>query len=520
MTADRRLHRRHQVAWSGRVWHRPSVSSLRNAIRIVDISKTGARVESPTPLIPGDWVTIMLPKATPSRRNKMRGQVLPEPPTEELASGTYTARVKFADSLPAYLAFAWDRCKPWFGLALMLFVALEVGMLRTSSLRYFWYHPLMNTYGLLVSFFLLSRIGLALFFRPPQPSSYEPTLTVIVVCKNEEPSIYRTMECIFRSDYPIGKMQVIAVDDGSTDGTLKEMERCAGDHPSLEIISFPKNLGKRHGMAAAAHRAHGEVLVYIDSDSFVQLDTMREMVMGFEDPEVGAVCGHANVENARTNFLTKMQEVRYYTAFRIVKAAESLFSTVTCCSGCLAAYRRTYVMDCLDVWLNQRFLGQAATFGDDRSLTNYMLRNWRVLYNPRAICTTIVPESWSVFFRQQLRWKKSWIRESVTVATRFMWKRNPIAALIFYLGVVFSLVSPLVVALAILSPLIGVHRFPTQYIYGTLLVSGLYGLVYFVRFRNSLWIYAVFSCLLYMFVLVWQTWYALLTVGKNHWGTR
>ena len=522
---ERRGARRHSLNVLCKIWHRPSAAAPDDSVRVTDFSRGGARIETPSPLKVGDWVTVQMPQqwkigSGKFRKVKLRGCVLPDFAAPSQGSGSYSARIQFANSPKAWLRFVMYRSLPWIGIVLMILAAFQVGFLRVSSVRLFWYHPVLNTYGLLVSVFLLSRIGLAIFFKPPERTGYEPTVTVIVACKNEEDSIYRTMECIFKSDYPTAKMQVIGVNDGSTDGTLREMERCKADYPSFEIIDFPKNLGKRHGMAAGARQAWGEVLLYIDSDSFVQMDTLREMVIGFADPEVGAVSGHANVENSRSNFLTKMQEVRYYSAFRIVKAAESLFSTVTCCSGCLAAYRRTFVMEVLDVWLDQRFMGQPATFGDDRSLTNYMLRHWKVVYNPRAVCTTIVPETWGVFFRQQLRWKKSWIRESVTVAARFMWKRHPVAALIFYLGIIFSLLSPLVVASCLIVPLLGSHHFPTQYVYGTLLVSGLYGLAYFVRFRDRLWVYAIFSSLFYMFVLVWQTWYALATVGKNHWGTR
>jgi hyaluronan synthase len=198
----------------------------------------------------------------------------------------------------------------------------------------------------------------------------------------------------------------------------------------LKVIHFEKNRGKRHGMAAGAQTASGEILVYVDSDSFVRRDAIRKMVQGFADPAVGAVCGHANVANARKNLLTKMQEVRYFIAFRVVKAAESLFSAVSCCSGCLAAYRRRYVLDVLDPWLNQTFLGTPATFGDDRSLTNFMLRRYRVIYHSEAVCTTIVPETYMKFFRQQLRWKKSWIRESF-LASLFIWRRHPFAAFFF-----------------------------------------------------------------------------------------
>lgn len=425
-----------------------------------------------------------------------------------------------------FAADAWSRARcrlnellPWIALAALAASLVPVLALKQANLELFWLHPVANTYGLLVTGYILSRLALAFFYRPPEDTGHRPHVTVVVACKNEEASIRRTLQCVFRSDYPADKLDVIAVDDGSTDGTLLEMRRTALEHPLLRVISFERNLGKREAMAAGARAAHGEVLVYVDSDSFLRPDAIAKLASSFADPSIAAVCGHAEVQNARANLLTKMQEVRYYVAFRVVKAAESLFSAVTCCSGCLAAYRRSSVMEVLDHWLAQTFLGVPATFGDDRALTRLMLKRYRVVYHSEAVCTTIVPESWNVFFRQQLRWKKSWIRENVLLSA-FMWKRHPVMVASFYMSVIFPLVSPGIVLHALGLPLVGVGTFSFLYVYGAVLMSALYALVYLARHRNWLWVYGIWFSLFYMVVLVWQTYYALLTVRQNHWGTR
>jgi hyaluronan synthase len=214
-----------------------------------------------------------------------------------------------------------------------------------------------------------------------------------------------------------------------------------------------------------------------------------------------------------------MQDVRYYVAFRVVKAAESLYGTVACCSGCLAAYRRRYVMEILDEWLHQTFLGTEATFGDDRSLTNHMLRRYRVVYNANAVCSTIVPERYRQFFKQQLRWKKSWVRETF-IASQFMWRRHPFAAFFFYLGAVFPVISPFVAFNALVVPLLKSGTVSYLYIYGATLMAAMYGLYYLARCRSRIWVYGIVFSFFYMFILVWQTYYALLTVRRNHWGTR
>src|SRR5262249_14444095 len=149
----------------------------------------------------------------------------------------------------------------------------------------------------------------------------------------------------------------------------------------------------------------------------------------------GAVCGHTDVLNKGANLLTRMQALQYFIAFSVYKSAEALFGSVTCCSGCFSGYRRSAVDPIASDWANQRFFGQPSTYGDDRSLTNFLLPRWRVVYAPDAKAHTAVPEKLRQFMRQQLRWKKSWMRESLR-ACRIMWRKPPVMALFYYLGVV------------------------------------------------------------------------------------
>ncbi len=500
---------------------------------LLDIGFGGARISTSQPLKKGMWIhpityddsakgngsTSIIESCWNDKAKVIREKTEPPPSELESSKTNYSYGLEFANGPKGILKYKFYQFLPKLVTVFLVLGTFNVLYLKWFNVFYFWYQPALNAYSLIISVYILSRFIFSAFYRPPADRGHLPTITVTIVCKNEEDSIHRTIECVFRSDYPKDRLEVIAVNDGSTDGTLREMRRSAQDHPALRVINFEKNKGKRHGMAAGARMAKGEVLVYIDSDSFIRPNALYKLVQGFADPSVGAVCGHANVTNARANALTKMQEVRYFVAFRVIKAAESLFSTVSCCSGCFAAYRREYVMDILDPWLNQKFLGVQATFGDDRSLTNFMLRKYRVIYHSEAICTTLVPEKYGVFFRQQLRWKKSWIRESY-LACFFMWKRHPVAAFFYYSGVMFPIIAPLIVLNAVVLPLFGFWPFSYLYVYGALLMSGLYSLVYLAFSRNRLWVYGILFSFFYMLVLVWQTYYALFTVRQNHWGTR
>ena len=492
-------------------------------VRIAAVSASRGSIVTQHALREGEYVHIRVPAASgtgspgDSRGRLLRGRVVHELAQPEQPGWVY--EVEWVLGFGELLKYCFDRAVPWLALIASIIAMATVVSLKGFNVYYFWYHPIVNTYSILVTLYILSRVVIAAFYSPPADSGYRPPVTVVVACKNEEKSIGRTIECICQSDYPQDRLEVIAVDDGSTDETLAEMHRMRERFPAVKIISFDQNRGKRQGMREGALIATGEVLVFIDSDTFVRRDAIARLASAFVDPEIGAVCGHANVLNCKVNFLTKMQEVRYYVAFRILKSAESVFSAVTCCSGCLAAYRRQFVMENLDLWSNQRFMGQSATFGDDRSLTNYMLRRNRVVYHSEAVCSTAVPESLSHFLRQQLRWKKSWVRESLIAAT-FMWKRHPGVAFFFYLGVLFPLIAPLVVLCSLVLPWLGMGHMSWLYVYGTILMATLYGLLYLVKFRNSFWIYGIVFSMFYMLFLVWQTYYALATLRRNHWGTR
>lgn len=403
---------------------------------------------------------------------------------------------------------------------IVLSMSMVLG-LRWGNITYYWYQPLTNLYSIAIAGFILSRFMLSLCYRVPKDTDISPTVSIIITAFNEEDAIYRTVECCYAIDYPQSLFDVIVVDDGSSDGTIAEIERAQQVWPSLKLVAFERNKGKREAMAAGARLAQGEILVYVDSDSFLRSDGVRKIVQGFSDPRVAAVAGHTEVANVTINSLTKMQQARYYVAFRVIKAAESVFGTVTCCPGCFSAYRRSCMMEVLDQWLGQHFLGVQATFGDDRSLTNYLLRKYRVIYSADAIATTIVPERHKQFLKQQLRWKKSWFRETLIAAT-FMWKKPPLAAIAFYAQLLFPIIAPLLILRICLWLPVANGDFvsPAVYLLGTVLIGLMFSAYYLFWKSGRYWIYGLYFTLYYLIFLVWQMPYAIATQRDNRWGTR
>jgi len=377
-------------------------------------------------------------------------------------------------------------------------------------------------YGALVVTYIASRFALSLAYRAPRDAGHEPRVAIVVPAFNEQDGIAASLRSLLAVDYPADKLELVAVNDGSTDETLARMLEVADDAPRVRVIDLGSNCGKRAAMAVGMRATEAEILAFVDSDSTLEPDALRRLVQGFADARVGAVCGHAEVANVDASWLTRMQLVRYFVAFRVVKAAESAFGCVTCCSGCFSAYRRVAIVPHLDAWEHQRFLGAAVTFGDDRALTNRVLRDWKVLYAADAVSHTAVPVTLRQFLRQQLRWKRSWTRESLILA-RFIWRRQQAAALQAYAGILISLVAPVVALRSLVwLPLAGHRGLPLIYVAGIYLMALTYGLYYVVRRPRYdwRWIYGIAFCFFYLAFLLWQTYWAIATARTSSWGTR
>ena len=275
-------------------------------------------------------------------------------------------------------------------------------------------------------------------------------------------------------------------------------------------------------MAVGINAAQYEIIVFVDSDSFIAPDALHHITEHFlANKKIGAVSGNTKVENLNSNLLTKMQSIQYAISFDIYKASESVHRSVTCCPGCFSAYRKCAIKPLAKAWKEQKFLGTKGTFGDDRGLTNFVLQNWDIVYCEKAKATTTVPEKFSVYWRQQLRWKKSWIREGI-FAGLFMWKtRHPLASFAFYTNFSFPILGPMLAGNVLIKSLVA-HN-PLLFIVfmsGFLLLGFVFALFVRVYYESPNWIYMPLFSLLFISVLIWQMPYALLTLRNTRWGTR
>jgi hyaluronan synthase len=375
-------------------------------------------------------------------------------------------------------------------------------------------------YTLTVGSFVVSRFAFAAFYRAPVDVGFEPTVAIIIPAYNEGASVLRTIDACIAQDYPLDRIQIVCVDDGSTDDTWNYIEHAVSRHGDrVMAVRQRSNLGKRAAMAEGVRRTDSEILVFIDSDSEPVPGGLRQIVQPFVRDDVGAVAGLTHARNADVNALTKMQATRYFVSFQLLKAAESVLGAVSCCSGCFSAYRRRAVEPLLDAWEHQRFLGAACTYGDDRALTNMVIRDsYRSVYHAGAVALTDVPTQYPGFFRQQLRWKKSWLRESPILLSH-IWRSRPAAFPVVLLSTVAGFLSPfvLVASLVVIPMIVGVV--PLVYVSGLLLVALAYGLFHRALTDDRRWIWAVVGTIFYISFSGQMLW-ALARIRDGRWGTR
>ena len=509
--------------------------------RAVDISTTGILVQIPTadgqePSFDKDVkLTFEIVPGSLPEGYEMKVKKLPALVARKFRkdTGEILFGIEFKTTLAEYAAKNRRDYRLWTATFFLAVIAFIIVLMRAESVIYFKFNRWLYLYSIIAAMFLLTRYLFATFYRPVRiDPNYTPGVSIIIPCFEEEEWIQRTVHSCINQDYPVDKLEVIVVDDCSKDHSAERVEEIiaklkeadTGDHAYrvAERIRFFRqsaNLGKRDAMARGAREARHELLVFVDSDSFLDPFAVRNIVQPFKDKEMGGVSGRTDVANTYTNALTKMQAVRYSIAFRVMKAAEGYFDAATCLSGPLSCYRRDLVLKYMDAWLNQRFLGQKATFGDDRSMTNFILRYNRTTYQDSAVCMTIVPRSYKVFLRQQMRWKRSWLRESL-IAARFMWKKEPFMALSFYMGVLVPIAAPVIVLYNLIYVPIMHRVFPTNFIIGMLMMSLLMSMAQLFIRRSTTWIYALWFCLYYEAVLLWQMPVAWVTFWKTTWGTR
>jgi cellulose synthase/poly-beta-1,6-N-acetylglucosamine synthase-like glycosyltransferase/peptidoglycan/xylan/chitin deacetylase (PgdA/CDA1 family) len=216
-------------------------------------------------------------------------------------------------------------------------------------------------------------------------------VSVVVPAYNEAANIAATVRSLVYNDYP--RLEVIVVDDGSTDGTAAIVERLR--LPSVRVIR-QRNAGKPAALNTGIAHARGDLLVLVDGDTVFARNAVGRLVQPFADPEVGAVSGNTKVANRR-GLLGRWQHLEYVIGFNLDRRMFDVAECMPTVPGAIGAFRREALLDVGGV--------SAATLAEDTDLTMAVIRSgWRVVYEESAIAWTEAPSSLRQLWRQRYRW--------------------------------------------------------------------------------------------------------------------
>jgi len=232
-------------------------------------------------------------------------------------------------------------------------------------------------------------------FRPSPPDrpDFDPVVSVLIPAYNEEDVIVYTVNSVLESDYP--KLEVIVIDDGSSDETGELLDAQFGRNPAVRII-HQSNTGKSSALSHGLAEASSSIIVTIDADTAIEPNAISKLVRHFVNPRVGAVAGNVKVGN-RISWLTRWQALEYVTSQNLEKRAFDLLNCIPVVPGALSAWRAEAI--------NNSGGFSADTVAEDTDLTITIRRSgWKINYEEEAIGWTNAPETASTLIRQRFRW--------------------------------------------------------------------------------------------------------------------
>ncbi|RKF26712.1 bifunctional polysaccharide deacetylase/glycosyltransferase family 2 protein [Micromonospora globbae] len=217
-------------------------------------------------------------------------------------------------------------------------------------------------------------------------------VSVVVPAYNEKEGIAAAVRSLAGGDHP-GGIEVIVVDDGSTDGTADIVD--ALGLPNVRVVRKP-NGGKSSALNTGVALARHDLIVMVDGDTVLERDSVRRLVQPFADPQVGAVAGNVKVGN-RTSLIAKWQHIEYVIGFNLDRR---LYETLRCMStvpGAIGAFRRQAL----------RYAGGVSddTLAEDTDITMAVGRaGWKVVYEETARAWTEAPATMGQLWKQRYRW--------------------------------------------------------------------------------------------------------------------
>jgi len=246
-----------------------------------------------------------------------------------------------------------------------------------------------------------------------------PSVTVLVAAHNEEAVIAGSLEALLEVDYPRDRLEILAVNDRSTDRTREIVDEFVARFPG-RIRAFHRREGKPGKAAAlkdATALASGDILIVFDADYVPGRGLLKQLAAPFFDPETGAVMGRVVPLNCDRNLLTRLLDMERAGGYQVDQQARMNLRLVPQYGGTVGGVRRA-ALEAVGGWRDD-------ALAEDTDLTyRLLIQGWRTAYQNRSECYEEVPESWPVRVRQIMRWAKGHNEAAVRYAGALLRSRT------------------------------------------------------------------------------------------------
>lgn len=366
----------------------------------------------------------------------------------------------------------------------------------------------------------------------PIDSNFGNTVSVVIPTYHEDEEVLiNVINKILKYPKDIVSELIIVTDIRESD-TTKKLKLEYSDESRIYIIeSIP---GKRDALDVGIRKSTSDIIITMDSDTYVNEKTIPEIIKPFIDNNVGGVVADQRIYNPYNSIVNFFNTLVEGIKYKITIPALSIFGSVTVLGGRCVAYRRDAIMPTLSELVNEKFLGKKCISGDDGRLTSLILKSgWKTVYQSTAIVHTVSPPTWSGLIRQRIRWNRNTSRRTVRGLFcwdgSWVWKR-PAVALHMMSVWTSTLMTGLAIYALILSVYTGLWFWFGYTYYDTLLRLGIFligiSLTRFVRISPILkyhqtrkWIW--FPFFPWYLIVAWLARvYSIFTMNKQGWITR
>ncbi len=258
-------------------------------------------------------------------------------------------------------------------------------------------------FGVPAFYFLYMKRRSSALWNLTVDSGYLPSTAILIPVRNEEKIIRLKLENVAKVVYPLDKVEIIVVNDSSTDGTLDEVNQYVASHPlhRIHVFDSKEHLGKTGCLNSALKGISADVVVISDVDCFWPSDILTKALSYLSDPNVGAVTARELLLNPQDSWVT-VGEQFYDSTIQLVRIGESKLHSTIFFQGGFAAYKRAMLVE----------FNHATD--DSGTALDIVQSNRRALLIPEIGFFTVTPTSWgskvSVKIRRASHLQHLWAR--------------------------------------------------------------------------------------------------------------